>query len=138
MSLENKIKKIESFIKVTPTFQISSLLIAAISSYPMYKSIESFSENNYLEAFVNLLGPSIGLFSIMYQEKLASKRYFEYKKTKNLLKKYGWNSKIIQAKSHSWCQRNMLITISKELGFKDKTKNYLYDKGYRWYHFKSE
>jgi len=76
----------------------------------------------------------VNLASIALSENAAAWKLQEYDKVKTALSEHGWDERIIEQKSHSWCQRNMARVASADTGCEEKTRMYLREKGYRWYH----
>ena len=59
----------------------------------------------------------------------------EYDKVRSVLDEHGWDNRIIELQSHSWCHRNMVQVASDNSDFGKEIRDYLHKQGYRWYHF---
>ncbi len=62
-------------------------------------------------------------------------RYQNYKRVKDQLFLFGFNTKIFAPYMGSKCQRLAVLTAAEELGMEQEVKQYFYDQGYRWYHW---
>ena len=61
-------------------------------------------------------------------------RFQNYKKVKDQLFEYGFDTKFVKPFTISKCQRQAIIVAGIELGMKSKIKSYFKESGYRWYH----
>lgn len=73
--------------------------------------------------------------ALVSNELLAIGKIDEYNKIINALEEYGWSARLIEPKSHSYCQRKIAQAASDDAGYGNETRNYLNEKGYKWYHF---
>ncbi len=62
-------------------------------------------------------------------------RFQNYKKLKDQLYDYGFQSKLLKPFMISRCQREAAMVAAKELGMGKRLKEFINQKGYRWYHF---
>ena len=128
--------KILKFFQVSPVQQIVSLgLSAPGTAIYSYLSIENYSQGNTGAGIANAFGVFLNIGCFLFNEYLAIGKMQEYRKVKSALDEHGWDERIIEPKSHSWCQRNMVQIASDDAGFGKETRNYFHEKGYKWYHF---
>ncbi len=64
----------------------------------------------------------------------ARSRFQNYKLLKDLLFRYGFRYKFINALRHSRCQRDAAIVAARSLNYDALLKKYYRRCGYRWYH----
>lgn len=134
--MANTLDKITTFLRVSPMQQVVSLgMSAPMTVFSTYGAIEGYSNGNVGMGVANTLSALANLGCFLFNESLAIKKMEEYGDLRNALEKYSWDERIIEPKSHSWCQRNMAQVASEDSGFGEETKKYLHEKGYRWYHF---
>lgn len=62
-------------------------------------------------------------------------RYQNYKRVKDQLFLYGFDTRIISQYMGSACQRIAALTAAEELLLKQDVANFFYAQGYRWYHW---
>ncbi|PWJ41956.1 hypothetical protein [Sediminitomix flava] len=62
-------------------------------------------------------------------------RFQNYKRIKDQLYKYGFQSRIINRFIGSKCQRAAAHTAALELGMESQIKHHFWKMGYRWFHF---
>ena len=94
-----------------------------------------YSQGNIGAGVTNTLTALANIGCFLFNEYLAIGKMQEYRKVKSALDEHGWDERIIEPKSHSWCQRNMVQIASDDAGFGKETRNYFHEKGYKWYHF---
>jgi len=75
-----------------------------------------------------------GLSLLIFAEMDANGRYQDYKKIKDVLYKYGFDARLIRPFMNSKCQRDSVLTASKDLNYLENAKKIFYEDGYRWYH----
>ena len=136
--MENTLDKIVTFFRVSPIQQMLSLVSTAPTAYLSYRAIKYYSQENIDEGIKNVIGALACIGYFLFNECLAIVKMLEYDKVKSALYEHGWDKRIIEPKSHTWCQRNMTQVASDDTGFGKETRDYLYEKGYRWYHFRPD
>jgi len=97
--------------------------------------VQNYSCGNLGAGIISTTMAGGSMAFLLFNEYLAVDKIKRYKKLKNILNKRGWNKRIIDSMSHTWCERNLIQLVSDDSGFGEKTRNYLYQKGYEWYHF---
>jgi len=91
-------------------------------------AIEKASSGNYNA--IDLVGmPLIWIACFAYSEKIAAANFSDYKRIKQALTKYGWDERIIETRSHSYCQRNTARVAASSCGYKQEIDQYF---GGRW------
>jgi hypothetical protein len=88
--------------------------------------------------------PESGVFGVMIFAFLVSlpilsqldarSRFQTYKRVKNNLFIYGFDTRILRPFLKSRCQRNAAMAAAEELGYKRLCCSYYHSQGYRWYH----
>lgn len=99
--------------------------------------IISFNQVKFTDyGFISVYGMlTLFFFSLCITTELdAYSRYQNYKMVKDLLYKYGYRELITKPFSKSSCQRDAAIEAARQLGMKDKAKQYFSRLGYKWYH----
>jgi len=64
----------------------------------------------------------------------ARSRFQSYKRVKDNLFKYGFDTRILRPFLKSRCQRDAAMAAADELGYKRLCCSYYHSQGYRWYH----
>jgi len=133
-SLNTMIKTLEKilrFFEVSPVQQFATwAMCAPVSLYCLNDGFQRLSEGNTLLAVVDgiIMLEAIGIS--YFNEKQATKLYRNHGRVRTLLEKRGWDERIIESKSHSWCDRNMVKVASDDAGFGEETEQYLEKMGY--------
>lgn len=134
--MTNTLDKIVTFFRVSPAQQVSALgMSTPLTVLTSYIAIENYSQGDINASIVYMLGAFANFGCFLANEYLAVKKIKEYDKVKSALDEHGWDKRIIEPKSHSWCQRNMVQVASDDSGFGKETRDYLHHRGYRWYYF---
>ncbi len=132
IDMANTLDKIVTFFKVSPVQQAVALGFstpaAALSSYG---TIEAYSQGKIGAGSLGTFIALVNIGSFLLNEYLAIGKMQEYRKVKSALDKRGWDERIIEPKSHSWCQRNMAQVASDDSGFGKETREYLHEKRMR-------
>lgn len=132
----NTLENIVTFFRVSPAQQVLALGMSTPLTISLsYMAIEDYSQGNINASIAKMLGAFANFGCFLANEYLAVKKMKEYDRVKSALDEHGWDKRIIEPKSHSWCQRNMVQVASDDSGFGKETRDYLHRKGYRWYHF---
>ena len=119
-----RMRKVVNFLRVSPPAQFIAFtsLLLAVSRGSM--AIKEASSGNYAAA-IDLAGISLlSLASLHFSESLATANFSEYKEIKQALTRYGWDERIIETKSHSWCQRNTARVAAINCGYKQEIDQY--------------
>jgi hypothetical protein len=90
------------------------------------------SQGDYKSA-IGIVG--LAWLKIILSESLAARKYYEYRRVKNALSRHGWDKRIIEPKSYSWCQRHAAKAAAIDTGFKEEIDQYYKERGYKWYSF---
>jgi hypothetical protein len=78
---------------------------------------------------------SIHLITLPFFAELdAYSRFQNYKLTKDLIYRYGFQIRFIKSLRHSKCQREAAFYAARDLGCKNELIHYFKGCGYRWYH----
>lgn len=64
----------------------------------------------------------------------ARSRFQSYKRVKDSLFKYGFDTRILNPFLKSRCQRDAAMAAAYDIGYKSLCRSYYRLKGYRWYH----
>ncbi len=128
-------KNILNKIKVAP-IQFSLMgLNATFGTCISFDALENYANGEIMLGTIEAGLSLVTLKTFFIQKNYYKKKIEEYKKVKSALEKYGWDRRIVKTKRNSWCQRHLAQIASDETGYGEQTKNYFYEKGYRWYHF---
>lgn len=120
-------------INVAPLQHMIALASGFVASQGLERfHIDYLNHNVTPEAQMLTLGA--GLFAMIFSEYSAVKKYHEYLKIKSAFERKGWDEKLIEPKSHSWCQRRAVRLAATDVGYLSETDQYFYKNGYRWYH----
>ena len=133
--MKSILNKISSKIKIAPMQSTLIGLNLSLGTLMGLDVIKNYYDGDFIIGTTEIALSLINYKIYQIQKNSAKKRINEYKKVKRILKKRGWDERIIEKKMHSWCQRYATQIASNEVGYGEQTKNYFYEKGYRWYHF---
>ena len=134
--MANTLDEIVTFFRVSPLQQISALGVPIpVIVFSTHSFIENYSQGSVGLAVTNAFTVLASIGCFWFNESLAVGKMQEYSKVKSVLDERGWDEKIIEPKSHSWCQRNMVKVASDHSGFRREAREYLRNKGYKWYNF---
>ncbi len=61
-------------------------------------------------------------------------RHREYRRIKAMLRKHGYNERIMRLVARSRCQRDAAMLAARESGCRGQAADYFKSLGYRWYH----
>lgn len=130
----SRFRDVVNFVRVSPAQQLLAAINFASAATPGVGAMEKASEGNY-QAAAGLAAISLlNLAFLGFNEALAVGKLSEYKKIKAALSTHGWDERIIEPKSHSWCQRNAARVAAIDTGYKEEIDNYYEKEGYKWYH----
>ncbi|OGD85511.1 hypothetical protein A2164_00385 [Candidatus Curtissbacteria bacterium RBG_13_35_7] len=130
-----RLKSLANFLRVSPVQQACAAINTTSTAFPGYEAAERLANGNY-ESAVGLIGITlVNLALVVGNEALATHKFLEYKSVKKALAKFGWDSRIIEPKSHSWCQRHAARTGAIDSGYGEEIDQYFAQKGHKWYHF---
>lgn len=136
IDMADTLDKIVTFFRVSPVQQVIALGMSTPTTVlSTYIAIETYSQGNIGAGITGTLTALANIGGFLFSEYLAIGKMSEYGKVKSALDKHGWDKRIIEPKSHSWCQRNMAQVASDDSGFGNETREYLKNKGYKWHHF---
>ena len=129
------LESIITFFRVSPVQQALVFGITTpIIIDDTWRAVESYSHNDMYNGCLSISHILLCVGYALFNEVIAIKKLNEYYQVKNLFVKHGWDERVIEPKSHSWCQRNAAQVASNDTGFGKLTKEYFNKKGYRWYH----
>ena len=135
-SLDDVITDVMTFVKVSPIQQvICAGMSGPVAIFCAYTAIEHYSNGNIGLGIMQTTAGLINVGCVIMNEKFASGNLSQYREVKRALEENGWDERLIDTKSYSWCQRNLVLVASYDTGFGKETKKYLKDQGYRWYSF---
>jgi hypothetical protein len=136
IGMADTLDKIVTFFRVSPAQQVIALGMSTPATVlSTYSAIENYSQGNIGAGVTNTLIALANIGCFLFNEYLAIGKMQEYRKVKSALDDHGWDERIIEPKSHSWCQRNMAQVASEDSGFGNEAREYLKDKGYKRYNF---
>lgn len=139
MDMVKTLDTLVKFFWVSPVQQAVALgMLTPATIICTHSAIKDYSQGNIGAGITNTLGALANIGFFLFNEYLAVGKMKEYCKIKNILEENSWDEGLIERKSHSWCQRNIVQIASNNVGFGNETKEYLCEKGYRWYHFVPE
>lgn len=132
-------KEVINFVRTSPIQQLCSFISLAGIPEPAYTAGERILEGNYKAATASLavtvLNAILAIPLIALMEDGAVERYNEYRVIKKSLTKHGWDRRIIEPKTHSWCQRNAARVAATDTGYKKEVDKYYKERGIKWYQF---
>jgi hypothetical protein len=64
----------------------------------------------------------------------AYSRFQNFKLTRDLIFRYGFQIRFVRALRHSRCQREAAFFAAKDLGYEKELSHFYRQSGYRWYH----
>ena len=120
-----RMRDVVNFLRVSPVPQFIAFMNLALT---VRIGIEASSGN-----YVNAIGSAgTPLLFIALSEVLAAANFSEYKKIKQALIRHGWDERIIETKSHTWCQRNTARVAAINCGYKQEIDQYFREHEYEW------
>ena len=96
----------------------------------IFEPISSFDLLNYFWLYLISLGFTLPIFA----ELDAYGRYQDYKLIKETIYKNGYDDRLIKIFMSSKCQRDSVLVAVDDLMYRNRTEDFFYNKGYRWYH----
>ncbi len=131
----NKLENVINLLRVSPVQQLGAAILGGVMVLPGFEAAERFSDGDYLLAIGFSALTLWNLTVIGLSEATALPKLSQYKEVRKALAKFGWDPRIIEPKSHSWCQRHAARTAAVDSGYESEVNEFLAQKGYRWYHF---
>lgn len=125
------VRKAVNFVRVSPVQQLS---MAACLGLEVFFAEKVFQGYHYPTISFEVFTLA-SLATAGFNEALAYDKYLEYKKVRGELERRGWDERIINPKSHSWCQRNAARAAAIDTGYKDEVDSYYAREGHKWYLF---
>ena len=136
--MKNILNNVGKFFQVTPVYQGIASVGGLTGGFFISEAIQNYSQGDNIMGSINMAVGVVNCVSLVLNEMLAIQRKLEYHRIKNSLETYGWDTRILEPRTHFWCQRNMLQIASNDTGCGEQTKNYLLAKGYQKYDFFKE
>lgn len=128
------LREVVNFVRVSPVQQLLAAVNFAIASRNGIVVAERFSQGNYDTAERSVAITLLSLAFLGASEYSALSNFSEYKKIKKALARHRWDSRIVEPKSHSWCDRHAARVAAIDSGHKSEIDEYYAEKGYKWYH----
>ena len=128
-----RFRKVVKFVRVSPVQQLFTAINFASAANLGIIAAEKVAEGNYYSAMRLAAVTLLNLAFLGFNEAQAVGRYGEYKKVKEALTRYGWSERIIEPKSHSWCQRNAARRAAIDTGHREEIDRYYEEQGYNWH-----
>lgn len=130
-----RLREVVNFVRATPSQQLLAAINLAGATVPRYLVGESISQrNDEVGAIFLTVSTLINLSVLGFNEVLAVGNYLIYRQVRQALARHGWDERIIEPKSYSWCQRNAARTAAIDNGYGDEINQYFREQGYKWYH----
>ena len=99
------LREVVNFVRVSPVQQLLAAINFAIASRNGIAVVERFSQGNYDAAERSVAITLLSLVVLGVSEYSALSNFSEYKKIKEALARHRWDRRIVEPKSHSWCDR---------------------------------
>jgi hypothetical protein len=123
-----------------PAYLRSGILLHAITMMELL-SLFVFTSNFFYFGPESIVNSIFNMMILLFLASLpilsqldARSRFQSYKRVKDNLFIYGFDTRIISPFSKSRCQRDAAIAAADELGYKSLCCSYYHAQGYRWYH----
>lgn len=130
----SRFREVVNFFRVSPVHQLLAAVNFATAADLGMAAAEKISQGNYDTAARLVATTLFNLAILGSNEALVVVKLSEYNKIKEALLRHGWDKRIIEPKSHSWCQRHAARLAAIDSGYKEEIDNYYSEEGYKWYH----
>jgi hypothetical protein len=124
MKLENIITYAKTYAKTGAPYHVGALTLTGPAALCAERAIYHFSNGQYMSGAVTAGVALLNLGGIVLCEMAATVRYAEYHRVRSDLEHFGWNERIIEPKSHSFCQKIVAIVAATDCGFEKEVKEY--------------
>ena len=125
-----RIKDVVNFLKVSPAPQFIAFMNLVLAASLGSIAVKEASSGNYVAAIGSAGTPLLFIALSGFSEALAAANFSEYKKIKQALTRHGWDERIIETKSHTWCQRNTARVAAINCGYKQEIDQYFREHEY--------
>ena len=118
-SLEKALK----YVQVAPLQNLVSLLVAPLVFECSKWVLENYTIHPKWATYM-VISALLNIGGVAVNQQIALEKFQEYKNVRQAFERYGWDEKIAETKSHSWCQRHATRVAAKDTGFGKEIKEY--------------
>ena len=116
-------------------------MMAIFGIWLLWKGVQgivNYNVENNIVFYIWLFFIWVGFILFLFSTLDAFGRYQNYKLIKDKLYILGFDGRLVKPFMYSNCQRIAILVAAIDLNCAIEVKNYLYTKGYRWYHILPE
>jgi len=119
-----RIREVVNFLRVSPVAQFMAFTSLVLAAGLGSTAIKEVSSGDYVASIDSAATSLLYIAFLGLSEALAATNFSEYKRIKQALTRSGWDERIIEPKSHSWCQRNTARVAAINCGYKQEINQY--------------
>lgn len=118
-SLEKAVK----YVQVAPLQNLAGLLVTPLIFNCSKWVLENYNTHPKWATYMTIAA-LLNVGGIAVNQQIALENVREYKKVREAFEEYGWDERIVEPKSHSWCQRHATKIAAKDTGFGKEIRDY--------------